>query len=181
MLQVFSSVAPVDVVLGNDVQAGIRYGNPPSSESRTGVICANIVQDGCALAFKHPSVSDIRGSDVSPLGAVEGRQLRIIHDLTFARYGYRLSVNDDSDLSAAQPCELGHIFGDVCRWILYLRQRHGAFAASYCAILMSKTCCARLSPTPCVLLILVTFSASAPSCTCSCSLDGVAAPAIETL
>ena len=80
--------------------------------------------NGRALAFKRSSVSDTRGLRVSPLGPVEGRKLRIIHDLTFAGDGYRSSVNADTDLSGAPPCELGHVFGDVCRRILYLHQRH---------------------------------------------------------
>ena len=138
----------------------VRY--HPSSESRTGAIWANIVQDERALVFKYSSVSNIRGSYVSPLGTVEGRKLRIIHNLTFARHGYRLSVNGDTDLSAAPPSELGHFFEDVCRRILSLPSAMARSPASCCAVLMPKTCCARFSLTPCVLLTLVTFSASAP-------------------
>ena len=67
---------------------------------------------GRAVAFKRSSVSDIRGLRVSPVGTVEGRKLRIIHDLTFAG-GYRSSVNGDTDFSVAPPCELGHVFADV--------------------------------------------------------------------
>ena len=74
--------------------------------------------NGRAFAFKRSSVSDIRGLRVSPLGAVEGRKLRIIHDLTFAGGGYRSSVKSDTDFSAPLPCELGHVFGDVCIRIL---------------------------------------------------------------
>ena len=33
-----------------------------------------------------------------------------------------------TDFSVAPPCELGHVFADVCRRILYLRQRHGVVA-----------------------------------------------------
>ena len=111
LLQVLCPGAPVDVAPGGDSQAQIAYGNHPSSESHTGVIHGKIVQDivnGRALAFKRSSVSDIRGLRVSPLGTVEGRELRIIHDLTFAGEGYRSSVNDDTDFSAAPPYELGH-------------------------------------------------------------------------
>ena len=113
---------------GRRLEEEIAYDNHPSSESHTGAIGAKIVQDvvnGRALVFKLSFVSDIRGSRFSPLGAVEGRKLRIIHDLTFAGHGYRSSVNDDTDFSAAPPCELGPIFGDVCRRIMYLRQCHG--------------------------------------------------------
>ena len=127
-----STAAPVDVAPGGDLQAEIAYyGNHPSSESHTEAICAKIVQDvvnGRAVAFKRSSVSDIRGLRVSPVGAVEGRKLRIIHDLTFAGGGYRSSVNGDTDFSVAPPCELGHVFADVCRRILYLRQRHDVIA-----------------------------------------------------
>ena len=104
------------------------YGSHPNSESHTEAICAKFVQDvvnGRAVAFKRPSVSDTRGLCVSPVGAVEGRKLHIIHDLTFAGNGYRSSVNGDTDFSVAPPCELGHVFADVCRRVLYLRQRLG--------------------------------------------------------
>ena len=74
------------------------------------------------------SVSDIRGLRVSPPRAVYGRKLRVINDLTFAGDGHRSSVNDDTDFSAVPPCELGHVFGDVCKRILYLRQHHGVVA-----------------------------------------------------
>ena len=84
--------------------------------------------NGRTLAFKRPSVSDIRGLHVSPLGAVEGRKLRIIQDLTFVGDGYRSSVNDDTDFSSATPRELGRVFGEVCRRTLHLRQRHGVVA-----------------------------------------------------
>ena len=123
--------ALVDVAPGSYLQAGIAYGNYSIFESHTGAIRAKIVQNvvnGRALAFKRSSVSDIRNLRVSRLGIVEGRKLRIIHDLTFAGNAYRSSVNDDSDFSGAPSCELGHVFGDVCRRILYLRQRHGVVA-----------------------------------------------------
>ena len=116
---------------GGDLQAEIAYGNHPSSESYAGAIRAKIVQDavnGRTLVFKRSSISDIRGLSVSPLGAVEGTELRIIHNLTFAGDGFRSSVNGDTDLSTAPPYELGHVFGSVCRRILYLRQRHGVVA-----------------------------------------------------
>ena len=123
---------PVDVAPGGDLQAEIAYyGSHPNSESHTEAICAKFVQDvvnGRAVAFKRPSVSDTRGLCVSPVGAVEGRKLRIIHDLTFAGNGYRSSVNGDTDFSVAPPCELGHVFADVCRRVLYLRQRLGVVA-----------------------------------------------------
>ena len=96
----------------------IAYGNHPSSESQTRAIRAKLVKDvlnGHALAFKRPSVSDIRGLRFSRLGAVEGRKLCTIHDLTLAGDGYRSSVSNDTDFSAAPPCEVGHVFGDVCR------------------------------------------------------------------
>ena len=88
--------------------------------------------NGRVLAFKRSSVSDIRGIRVSPLGAVEGRRLRIIHGFKIAADGFRSSVNGDTDLSAAPPCELGRVFRDVCRRILYLRQHHGV---AVCVIL----------------------------------------------
>ena len=137
LLQVPSPGASVGVAPGGDLQAEITYGNRPSSESHTGAIRANIVQDvvnGRALVFKRSSVSDICGVRVSPLGAAEGRKLCINHDLTFAGHGYRSSVNDDTDFSAAPPCELGHVFGDVSRRIMYLRQRHGVVARVMCRI-----------------------------------------------
>ena len=34
-------------------------------------------------------------------------------------------MKDDCDFSDASPCELGHVFWDVCRRIMYLHQRHG--------------------------------------------------------
>ena len=127
-----STAAPVDVAPGGYLQAEIAYyGNHPSSESHTEAICAKIVQNvvnGRALAFKRSSVSDIRGLRVSPVGAVEGRKLRIIHDLTFAGGGYRSSVNGDTDFSVAPTCELGYVFADVCRRLLYLHQRHDVVA-----------------------------------------------------
>ena len=127
-----STAVPVDVAPSGDLQAEIvHYGSHPSSESHTGAICAKIVQDvvnGRAVAFKHSSVSDIHGLHVSPVGAVEGRKLRIIHDLTFAAHAYRSSVNDKTDFSVAPPFELGHVFANVCRRILYLRQRLGVVA-----------------------------------------------------
>ena len=95
------------------------------------MIRAKLVQDvvnGRALAFKRSSVSDISGLCVSPLRAVDSRKLRIIYDLTFAGDGYRSSAKDDTDFSAAPPCELGHVFDHVCRRIPYLRQRHGVVA-----------------------------------------------------
>ena len=110
------------------MQTEIAYGNHPSSESHTGAIHAQIVQDvvnGRSLAFKRSFVSDIRGLRVSPRGAVEGRKLRIIHDLTFAGDAYRSSVNGDTDFSDTPPFELGHVFGGVSRRIMYVRQRHG--------------------------------------------------------
>ena len=89
-MQVLSTAAPVDVAPGGDLQPEIAYyGSHPSSESHTEAICAKIVQDvvnGRAVAFKHLSVSDIHGLHVSPAGVVEGRKLRIIHDLTFAAH-----------------------------------------------------------------------------------------------
>ena len=131
LLQVLSPGAPVDVAPGGDLQAKIAYGNHPSSESHTWAVQAKIVQDvvnGCALASKRSSVSDTRGLRVSPLDTVEGMELRIIHGLTFAGDGYRSNVNDDNDFSAASPCEFGHVFGNVCRRVPYLRQRHGVVA-----------------------------------------------------
>ena len=128
LLQVLSLAAPVDVAPGGDLLAEIAYSNHSSSGSHTGAIRAKIAQDivnGSVLAFRRSSISDTRGLRVSPLGTVEGRKLCIIHDLTFAGDGYRSSVNDDTDFSAAPPCELGHVFADICKRILYLRQRHG--------------------------------------------------------
>ena len=72
---------------GGDLQVEITNGKHSSSSSHTEVIRANIVQDvvnGSVLMFKRPSVSDIRGLRVSPLGAVEVRNLHIIYGLTFA-------------------------------------------------------------------------------------------------
>ena len=77
-----------------------------------------------AFAFKPSSISDTRRVRVSPLGAVEVRKLRIIYDLTFAGDEYRSSVNGDTHFSTAPPCELGAVFGDVCRQILYLQHRY---------------------------------------------------------
>ena len=131
LLHMLSPGALVDVAPGGDLQEKVAYGNHPSSESHTGAIRAKSVQDvvnGRALAFKRSSVSDFRGLRVSPLGAVEGRKLRIIHDLTFSGDVYRSSVNNDTDFSAAPPCELGRVFGGVCRRIMYLRQRNGVVA-----------------------------------------------------
>ena len=125
LLQVLSPGGPVNVTPGGDLQEEIAYDNHPSSESHTGAIRAKIVQDVVirrALAFKRLSVSDIHGVRVSPLGSVEGRKSRIIHDLTFPGDVCRSSVNDDTDFSAAPPCELGRVFEDFCRRILYLRQ-----------------------------------------------------------
>ena len=34
----------------------------------------------------------------------------------------------DNDFSAGPSCELGQVFGDICRRILYLRQRRGVVA-----------------------------------------------------
>ena len=136
--QVLSTAARVDVAPSGDLQAEIAYyGNHPSSESHTEAICAKIVQDvvnGRAVAFKRSSVSDIRDLRDSPVGAVEGRKLHINHDLTFAADGYRSSVNGDANFSVAPPCELGHVFADICRRILYLHQRHGAVARVICAV-----------------------------------------------
>ena len=87
LLQAISLGAPVDIAPGGDLQAKLACGNHPSSKSHTGAIHARIVQDvvnGRALAFKRSSVSDIRGLRVSPLSAVEGRKLHIIHDLMCA-------------------------------------------------------------------------------------------------
>ena len=44
----------------------------------------------------------------------------------FARDWFGSSENNDTNVSPAPPCELGHVLGDVCRRILYLRQHHGA-------------------------------------------------------
>ena len=74
------------------------------------------------------SASDIRGLRASPLGAVEGKKLHIIHDSTFAGDEYRSSVNNNTDFSSAPPCELGHVFEDVCRRIMCLCQCHGVVA-----------------------------------------------------
>ena len=123
---------------GGDLQAEITYGNHLSSKSHTGAIRAKSIQDivsGRALAFTHLSVSDIRGLHISHLGAVDGGKLRIIHDVKFAEERYRSSVNDDTYSSAAPPCERDHVYGDVCRRILYLLQRHRAVArAMLCSI-----------------------------------------------
>ena len=84
LLQVFFPGAPVDVALGGDLQAEIACGNPPSPESHTGTIRAKIAQDlvnGLALMSKRLSISDIGSLRVSPLDTVEGKKLRIIHDL----------------------------------------------------------------------------------------------------
>ena len=100
----------VNVAPGGDFQAEIAYDNHSSSGLHTGAIRANIVQDIMkrrVLSFNLSSVSDIRGLRISPLGAVEGRKLRIIHNLTFAGDGYCSSVNDDTGFSAAPPCEVG--------------------------------------------------------------------------
>ena len=125
LLQGLSRSTPVGVAPGGDFQAGITYAAITLSPSHTRAIRAKDFQDvvnGGALAFKHLSVSYIFSLHVSPLGAVEGRKLRIIHDLTIAGDGYRSNVNDDTDFSAAPPCELGYVFGDVCKQIMYLRQ-----------------------------------------------------------
>ena len=138
--------APVDVAPGGDLRAKLPCGNHPSSESHTGAIRAETVQDvgnRRVLAFKRSFVSDIGDLHVSPLGAVEARKLRIIHDLTFAGNGYRSSVNNDADFSATPPCELGHVFGDVCRRILYFHHRHSAVAHVMLCGIMSKTRSAR--------------------------------------
>ena len=98
------------------------------SHIHTRTIRAKLVQDvvnGRALAVKRLSVSDIRGLCVSPVGVVEGRKRRIIHNLTLAGDGWRSSANDDIDFSASPSCELGDLFGDICGRTLYLRQRHG--------------------------------------------------------
>ena len=63
------------------------------------------------------------------MGALQGRKLPIIH-FTFAGDRYHSNVNDNTNFSAALLCELGHVFGDVCRRILYLCQRHGAVSRS---------------------------------------------------
>ena len=55
------------------------------------------------------------GLRVLPVSGVEGRELRIIHDLMFAGDEYRLSVN----FSTAPPGKLGHVFRDACRRIMY--------------------------------------------------------------
>ena len=126
-----SSGAPVDVAPDGDLPAEITYGHHPSSESHTGAIRAKIVQDVVnwgALAFKRLFLSDIRVFRVLPLSAVEGRKLRIIHDLASAGNAYRSSVNDYIDFFTASSCELGHVFGGVCRRIPYLRQHHDVVA-----------------------------------------------------
>ena len=119
--QVLSPDAPFDVAPGSDLQATIAYVSNPISKSRMGAIRAKLFQDiinGRALAFDPSSVFDIRGLRNSPLGAVESRKRRIIYDWTFAEDRFGASVNNDTDYSTAPSCELGHVFGDVCRDIL---------------------------------------------------------------
>ena len=84
--------------------------------------------NGRAWALKLLSVSDSHGLRVSALGTVEGRMLRIIHDFTFLGSWYHSSVNADTDVSTALPCDLTYVFEDVCRRIPYLRQHHGSIA-----------------------------------------------------
>lgn len=125
LLRMLSPGVPVNVKPGGHLQAEIDYGNHPSTEGHADTIRAKVVQDvanGRALVFNRASAHEIRRLRISPLGVVEGRKLRIIHDLTFA------GVNGDTDFAAAPACELGHVLGDVCRRVLYLRQRHGAVA-----------------------------------------------------
>ena len=103
------------MTLGGGLLTKTANGNHSYFELHAGVTCAKIVQDVVkerALAFEYSSVSDISGLRVSPLGAVQERMLCIIHNLTFAGDGYSSSVNDDTDLSSAPPCELSHVFGD---------------------------------------------------------------------
>ena len=90
-------------------------------------ICADVVH-GRALVFKLSSASDIRDSRVSPLAVVRKSKFRIIHDLTLARAGGDSSVNDDTDVSSAPSCELGHVVRDVLLQVLFLRQLHGPTA-----------------------------------------------------
>ena len=93
---------------------------------------------GNALAFKRSSVSDVHGLCASPMGAVEGRKLPIIHGFTFAGDGYHSNVNVDTNFSAALLCELGHVFGDVYRRVLYLCQRHGVVSRSIVGCIDTK-------------------------------------------
>ena len=137
--------------------------------------------NGRAFTFKRLSISDICGLHISPLGAVEGRKLRIIGDLTFTGDDCRLSGNDDTDCSAALPCELGHAFRYACRRILYLRQRHDMVARVTLCRIDVKDATSQFPQTICMLLNLVMFSASTPSWTYSWNCGGVVAPVIGIL
>lgn len=84
---------------------------------------------GRALVVPLSAASDMRDFRVSPLGVVQGRKLRIVHDLTFDGGGSRTSVNADTDFLANSPCDLGRVVGDICRRILYVCHRHGVRAS----------------------------------------------------
>ena len=91
-------------------------------------------------------------------------------------------MNDDIDFSAASPCELGHVFEDVCRWILYLRQRHGVVAHVMLCRIDVKDAFRQIVVDPLhAAKFEVTFLTSTLSWTCSCNLDGVAALIFEIL
>ena len=87
-------------------------------------------------------------------------------------------MNGYTDFSAAPPCELGHVFGDVCRRILYIRQRHGGISPVMLCRIDVKDAFRMIPVHP---LNLVTFSANTPSYIFSCDLGGVAAPVVGTL
>lgn len=76
----------MDVEPAGDLRAEINYGNHPTTELHAEAIRANIIEDivyGRGLVFRRSFVTEIHDLWVSPLGVVEGRKLRIIHDLAF--------------------------------------------------------------------------------------------------
>ena len=116
LLRVLAPSTPVCVARGGNLTAELAYVNhqsvAPHAVAVHRTICADVVH-GRALVFKTSSASDTAGLRVSPLAVVLKPKFRIIHDLTFARAGGHSSVNDDTDVSSAPSCELGHVLRDV--------------------------------------------------------------------
>ena len=131
LLRELAPGAPVGVSGGGDLAAEIAYGNHPGIAQHDVAIHKKICEDvvyGRALVIDLRFAGEFLGLRISPLSVVLEPKFRIIHDLTFARAGGRISVNGDTDFDPAPPSELGHVLREVLLRVMFLRQTHGSSA-----------------------------------------------------
>ena len=119
--------APACVARAGDFTAEVTYGTHPAVVPHVADVHKKNFSDvlhGRALVLYLRCVADVRGLRISPLAVVLKPKFLIVHDFTLARAGRRSSVNGDTEVSSAPPCELDHVLRDVLLRALFLSQTH---------------------------------------------------------